>query len=99
MDVSSLLHLTGGDFGLDDLKDVVGGDYTPEGGKDPADEPQAEAGSGQIAGIASAVGMALLGAASSYFAYQKKKLCFKIQGGQDPESGKGQPGTHSEPQA
>lgn len=26
--------------------------------------------------------MALVGAASSYFAYQKKKLCFKIQGGQ-----------------
>lgn len=41
-----------------------------------------EAGSGQIAGIASAIGVALLGAASSYFAYQKKKLCFKLQGGQ-----------------
>lgn len=26
--------------------------------------------------------MALLGAASSYFAYQKKKLCFKVQGGE-----------------
>ncbi|KAK0153611.1 Glycogenin-2 [Merluccius polli] len=39
-----------------------------------------EAGAGQIAGIASAVGMAILGAASSYFAYQKKKLCFKLQG-------------------
>lgn len=42
----------------------------------------AEAGSGQIAGIVSAIGVALLGAASSYFAYQKKKLCFKLQGGQ-----------------
>ena len=41
-----------------------------------------EAGSGQIAGIASAIGVALLGAASSYIAYQKKKLCFKLQGGQ-----------------
>lgn len=41
-----------------------------------------EAGSGQIAGIASAIGVALLGAASSYFAYQKKKLCFKLQGGE-----------------
>lgn len=38
--------------------------------------------SGKIAGIASAIGVALLGAASSYFAYQKKKLCFKLQGGQ-----------------
>lgn len=38
--------------------------------------------SGKIAGIAGAIGVALLGAASSYFAYQKKKLCFKLQGGQ-----------------
>lgn len=45
-----------------------------------------EAGSGQIAGIVSAVGVALLGAASSYFAYQKKKLCFKLQGGQSMQS-------------
>uniref|UniRef100_A0A3Q0S945 CD99 molecule n=1 Tax=Amphilophus citrinellus TaxID=61819 RepID=A0A3Q0S945_AMPCI len=59
----------------------------------------AEAGSGPLAGIISAVGVALVGAASSYFAYQKKKLCFKMQGGADPESGKGHQGTHSEPQA
>uniref|UniRef100_A0A4W6EEE0 CD99 molecule (Xg blood group) n=1 Tax=Lates calcarifer TaxID=8187 RepID=A0A4W6EEE0_LATCA len=68
--------------------------YDPHGG---ADQPQ-EAGSGAIAGIVSTIGVALLGAASSYFAYQKKKLCFKIQGGADPESGKGQHGTHSDPQ-
>ncbi|RXM99865.1 Arylsulfatase F [Acipenser ruthenus] len=43
-----------------------------------------EAGSGQLAGIISAVGMAVVGAASSYFAYQKKKLCFKVQGGKTP---------------
>uniref|UniRef100_A0A3Q4MRG9 CD99 molecule n=1 Tax=Neolamprologus brichardi TaxID=32507 RepID=A0A3Q4MRG9_NEOBR len=55
-------------------------------------------GSGPIAGIISAVGVALVGAASSYFAYQKKKLCFKLQGGADPESGKGHQGTRSEPQ-
>lgn len=41
-----------------------------------------EAGSGQIAAIVSGIGVALLGAASSYFAYQKKKLCFKVQGGE-----------------
>ncbi|XP_026157473.1 CD99 molecule isoform X3 [Mastacembelus armatus] len=99
----------GGSFGDSDLFDVSGGDYKPDGGRsggravDPgydqggADQPQ-EAGSGQIAGIVSAIGVALVGAASSYFAYQKKKLCFKLQGGADPESGKGQRITHSEPQ-
>ncbi|XP_029306948.1 CD99 molecule isoform X1 [Cottoperca gobio] len=69
-------------------------DYNPNGG---ADQPQ-EAGSGQIAGIASAIGVALLGAATSYFAYQKKKLCFKLQGGADPESGKGRHNTQNDPQ-
>lgn len=34
---------------------------------------------GTIAGIASAVAMALVGAISSYISYQKKKLCFGIQ--------------------
>uniref|UniRef100_A0A8C2X1Q6 CD99 molecule n=1 Tax=Cyclopterus lumpus TaxID=8103 RepID=A0A8C2X1Q6_CYCLU len=77
----------GGSFGDSDLFDVGGGDYKPDGGRphggggvDPGSDPH-EAGSGQIAGIASAIGVALLGAATSYFAYQKKKLCFKIQGG------------------
>lgn len=34
---------------------------------------------GTIAGIVSAVGMALVGAVSGYISYQKKKLCFSIQ--------------------
>ncbi|GLD66669.1 CD99 antigen-like protein 2 [Lates japonicus] len=34
---------------------------------------------GTIAGIVSAVAMALVGAISSYISYQKKKLCFGIQ--------------------
>lgn len=34
---------------------------------------------GTIAGIVSAVAMALVGAVSSYISYQKKKLCFSIQ--------------------
>ena len=42
----------------------------------------AEAGAGKIAGIISAVGAAIVGAVTSYIAYQKKKLCFKIQGGE-----------------
>ncbi|XP_041637585.1 CD99 molecule isoform X2 [Cheilinus undulatus] len=91
----------GGSFDDSILSDIGdSGEYKPDGGGahnpgydpgyDPhggADQPQ-EAGGGQIAGIVSAVGMALLGAASSYFAYQKKKLCFKMQGGQDPEKGR-----------
>ncbi|XP_029612286.1 CD99 antigen-like protein 2 isoform X3 [Salmo trutta] len=99
----------GGSFGDKDLFDVSdNGDYKPDPGKGggggggggaPADQPQdVEAGSGQIAGVVSAIGVALLGAASSYFAYQKKKLCFKIQGGVDPESGKNARGAQSGPQ-
>ncbi|KAK5875106.1 hypothetical protein CesoFtcFv8_027630 [Champsocephalus esox] len=100
----------GGTFDINDLADAGGDGYKPDEGPgggggsdhgyesdDGAEEPQ-EAGSGKIAGIASAIGVALLGAASSYFAYQKKKLCFKIQGGVDPESGKGQHGNQSDPQ-
>ncbi|XP_062302322.1 CD99 molecule isoform X1 [Osmerus eperlanus] len=101
----------GGSFDDGDLFDIGNdNEYKPDGGKpggrasDPgsnqgggADQPQ-EAAPGQIAGIASAIGMALLGAASSYFAYQKKKLCFKVQGGEDPERGKTHQGAQSEPQ-
>ncbi|XP_060754977.1 CD99 molecule isoform X2 [Neoarius graeffei] len=62
------------------------------------DQPKAAEG-GQMAGIISAVAVAIFGAASSYFAYQKKKLCFKGQGGTDPESGRNQAGNQSDPQA
>ncbi|XP_058510811.1 CD99 molecule isoform X1 [Solea solea] len=101
----------GGNFGDSDLLDIGGGDYKPDGGHSGGkgqagdsgydqggDEQPQEAGSGQIAGIVSAIGMALAGAAGSYIAYQKKKLCFKIQGGTDPESGKHAQGSHSDPQ-
>lgn len=80
----------GGGFTDDDLSDVAtGGDYKPDKGKggrpsggdqnyhDDTNEPAAEVGT--IAGIASAVAMALVGAISSYISYQKKKLCFGIQ--------------------
>ncbi|XP_061081900.1 CD99 molecule isoform X3 [Conger conger] len=63
----------------------------------PADEPQ-EASAGKIAGIISAVGAAIVGAVTSYIAYQKKKLCFKIQGGEDPESANKESGAQSDPQ-
>ncbi|XP_056157363.1 CD99 molecule [Lampris incognitus] len=101
----------GGSFDDSDLADVGAGGYKPDGGDSGGrhqnyDDSNGQGGAGetkgaetgQIAGIASAIGVAILGAASSYFAYQKKKLCFKLQGGADPESGKGHQGTHSEPQ-
>lgn len=41
--------------------------------------PDTMAETGTIAGIVSAIGMALVGAVSGYISYQKKKLCFSIQ--------------------
>lgn len=80
----------GGGFSDDDLFGVAKDDkYKPDKGKgdrpsggdqnyhDDTNEPAAEVGT--IAGIASAVAMALVGAISSYISYQKKKLCFGIQ--------------------
>uniref|UniRef100_M3XJ53 CD99 molecule (Xg blood group) n=1 Tax=Latimeria chalumnae TaxID=7897 RepID=M3XJ53_LATCH len=55
--------------------------------------------SGSIAGIVGAVGMALLGAASSYFAYQKKKLCFRGSGNQESVNMEAQNKAHLEPQS
>ncbi|MGH0137630.1 UNVERIFIED_CONTAM: hypothetical protein FKN15_016038 [Acipenser sinensis] len=82
-DLSDALGGGGGNFDLDDLKDAVDGGYNPDENKGRS----AEAGSGQLAGIISAVGVAVFGAASSYFAYQKKKLCFKVQGGNQQPQG------------
>ncbi|XP_034532512.1 CD99 antigen-like protein 2 [Notolabrus celidotus] len=80
----------GGGFSDSDLSDVGKDDsYKPDKGKggigdrdqidqyDDNNETTAEVGT--IAGIASAVVMALVGAVSSYISYQKKKLCFGIQ--------------------
>ncbi|KAI7814538.1 CD99 antigen-like protein 2 isoform X2 [Triplophysa rosa] len=83
-----------GGFSNDDLADI-GNDntYKPDKGKgkggqgtsgndlEPADENNYDtmAETGTIAGIISAVGMALVGAVSGYISYQKKKLCFSIQ--------------------
>ncbi|XP_041933884.1 CD99 antigen-like protein 2 isoform X4 [Alosa sapidissima] len=65
-------------------------------GPDGAAEDK-ETGSGKIAGILAAVGVAIVGAASGYFAYQKKKLCFKPEA--DAESAhKADPATQAEPQ-
>lgn len=85
----------GGQLSDDDLLDVANDKtYNPEKGKggkggsasiggdvDPADENNYDtmAETGTIAGIVSAVGMALVGAVSGYISYQKKKFCFSIQ--------------------
>uniref|UniRef100_A0A8C5G8I6 CD99 antigen-like protein 2 n=1 Tax=Gouania willdenowi TaxID=441366 RepID=A0A8C5G8I6_GOUWI len=80
-----------GGFSDLDLIDVGKDDsYKPDKGKggrpsgddqinqyDDNTETKAEVGT--IAGIVSAVAMALVGAVSSYISYQKKKLCFGIQ--------------------
>ncbi|XP_061524875.1 CD99 antigen-like protein 2 isoform X3 [Phycodurus eques] len=64
----------GGGFSDSDLIDVSKDDsYKPDKGKETTAEV------GTIAGIVSAVGVALAGAVSSYISYQKKKLCFGIR--------------------
>ncbi|XP_055794479.1 CD99 antigen-like protein 2 isoform X3 [Salvelinus fontinalis] len=79
----------GGSFSDDDLLDV-GKDntYKPDkgkggrnGGPSTADDNNYDtmAETGTIAGIVSAVGVALVGAVTSYISYQKKKFCFSIQ--------------------
>ncbi|XP_030636600.1 CD99 antigen-like protein 2 isoform X1 [Chanos chanos] len=80
----------GGQFSDDDLADVGKDDgYTPDkgrGGRGGAGDLEPDnndydtmAETGTIAGIVSAVAMALVGAVTSYISYQKKKLCFSIQ--------------------
>ncbi|CAJ1086458.1 CD99 antigen-like protein 2 [Xyrichtys novacula] len=82
----------GGGLSDSDLFDLGKDDgYTPDkgkGGRPSGDKDQVDqydnnnettAEVGTIAGIASAVVMALVGAVSSYISYQKKKLCFGIQ--------------------
>ncbi|XP_074056720.1 CD99 antigen-like protein 2 isoform X2 [Macrotis lagotis] len=70
-----------------DLDDVIADGYKPDKGRggdgrydnndDPGTGTVAE--TGTIAGIASALAMALIGAVSSYISYQQKKFCFNIQ--------------------
>ncbi|XP_061769319.1 CD99 antigen-like protein 2 isoform X2 [Nerophis ophidion] len=80
-----------GGFSDSDLVDVSKDDnYKPDKGKGGRpgernhinqyeDNNETTAEVGTIAGIASAVVMALVGAVTSYISYQKKKLCFGIQ--------------------
>lgn len=45
---------------------------------------------GTIAGVVSALAMALIGAVSSYISYQQKKFCFSIQQGLNADYVKGE---------
>ncbi|XP_023490065.1 CD99 antigen-like protein 2 isoform X2 [Equus przewalskii] len=85
----------GGGFSDKDLEDIAwGGGYKPDKGKgddpygsndDPASGMSAE--TGTIAGVASALAMALIGAVSSYISYQQKKFCFSIQHAAEGQEG------------
>ncbi|KAJ8416781.1 hypothetical protein AAFF_G00326590 [Aldrovandia affinis] len=86
-----------GEFSDGDLLDVgKDGNYNPDKGKGGVTVPEDDsnydtmAETGTIAGIVSAVAMALVGAVSSYISYQKKKLCFSIQQGLNEEVTKGE---------
>uniref|UniRef100_A0A673V3T1 CD99 antigen-like protein 2 n=1 Tax=Suricata suricatta TaxID=37032 RepID=A0A673V3T1_SURSU len=75
----------GGGFSDKDLEDILGGgQYKPDkgdgryGGSDDPDSGRSTE-VGTIAGVASALAMALIGALSSYISYQQKRLCFSIQ--------------------
>ncbi|XP_053313344.1 CD99 antigen-like [Spea bombifrons] len=77
----------GGNFDDSDLFDGNIHDTHPNEGDTHGDgqENKGEEKTSLIAGIASTVGVAALGAITSFIAYQKKKLCFK-GAGDDPEN-------------
>ncbi|XP_021107311.1 CD99 antigen-like protein 2 isoform X5 [Heterocephalus glaber] len=71
-------------FSDKDLEEIVGGGYRPDKNKGMSAE------TGTIAGVASALAMALIGAVSSYISYQQKKFCFSIQQGLNADYVKGE---------
>ncbi|NXW58412.1 C99L2 protein, partial [Eurystomus gularis] len=69
-------------FSDDDLAGIVDGGYSPDKKKGDGGNTDSNYGvveTGTIAGIASGLAMALIGAVSSYISYQQKKFCFSIQ--------------------
>lgn len=87
----------GGGFSDKDLEDILRDDYKPDKGKGDGrstseDSPESgfPAETGTIAGVASALAMALVGAISSYISYQQKKFCFSIQQGVNADYVKGE---------
>ncbi|XP_065266983.1 CD99 antigen-like protein 2 [Emys orbicularis] len=79
-------------FSDDDLAGVLDdGKYHPDKKKGGSDyDAGTVAETGTIAGIASALVVALIGAVSSYISYQQKKFCFSIQQGLNAEYVKGE---------
>nr|XP_044996283.1 CD99 antigen-like protein 2 isoform X2 [Jaculus jaculus] len=85
----------GGGISDKDLEDILGGGaYSPDknkgdGGYGSNDDPGSgmSAETGTIAGVASALAMALIGAVSSYISYQQKKFCFSIQHAAEGQEG------------
>uniref|UniRef100_A0A3Q2Z3S1 Retinitis pigmentosa 1-like 1 protein n=1 Tax=Hippocampus comes TaxID=109280 RepID=A0A3Q2Z3S1_HIPCM len=55
-------------------------------GAHAAEATGGESGSGSLAAILCAVGVAFVGAGTAYYTYQKKKLCFKNLHEEDPEA-------------
>ncbi|XP_074963159.1 CD99 antigen-like protein 2 isoform X2 [Phalacrocorax aristotelis] len=85
----------GGALSDDDLASIMDDGYSPEktgagGSNDNNYGGGTVAETGTIAGIASALAMALIGAVSSYISYQQKKFCFSIQQGLNAEYVKGE---------
>ncbi|XP_077921250.1 CD99 antigen-like protein 2 isoform X3 [Halichoerus grypus] len=82
----------GGGFSDKDLEDIVGGgEYKPDKGDGRYGSDDSESGvsaeASTIAGVASALAMALIGAVSSYISYQQKKFCFSIQHAAEGQEG------------
>ncbi|KAK2545289.1 CD99 antigen-like protein 2 [Columba livia] len=84
-------------FSDDDLAGIVdGGGYSPDKKKGSGGSSNNDYGgggvaeTGTIAGIASGLAMALIGAVTSYISYQQKKFCFSIQQGLNAEYVKGE---------
>ncbi|XP_009976337.1 PREDICTED: CD99 antigen, partial [Tauraco erythrolophus] len=74
-----------------------GGGSNGEIGSSPNKSEEGEASEGAIAGIVSAVVATVIGAVSSFIAYQKKKLCFKQSADEENVNMESHRGAQSEP--
>ncbi|KAM9388827.1 CD99 antigen-like [Phaethornis superciliosus] len=75
--------------------DGSGGTERKDSGPNKVEDP--EASQGAIAGIVSAVVATVIGAVSSFIAYQKKKLCFKQSADEENVNMESHRGAQSEP--
>ncbi|XP_027747150.1 CD99 antigen isoform X1 [Empidonax traillii] len=74
-----------------------GSDSNERRGQTPSNGQDDEASKGAIAGIVSAVAATVIGAVSSFIAYQKKKLCFKQSADEENVNMDSHRGAQSEP--